>query len=131
MKYTEHKSQLISSRESSACALLNGLNGETFVAIAGGISSGLEVWNPQTDTVTMLTAEFPKRARYSGMLPFMISVNGAEELIYYEEVEDEEGSGIWRYQQRNNSWSQIGKLLTGRRNFVALPVSDIACPSKN
>ncbi len=131
MEYTEHKTQLIGSRSSSACALLIGPNGETLVALAGGVSPGLEVWNPQTDKVTMLTAEFPTRSRYEGMTPFMISVNGASELIYYEEVEDENRSGIWRYNQANNSWSQIGNLLIARKNFVALPVSDIACPTKH
>ena len=110
--------------------MLNGPNGETLVALAGGVSSGLEVWNPLSDSVTVLTAEFPIRSSYAGMAPFMISVNGANELIYYDEVEEEERSGIWRYHQGNNSWSQAGKLLIGRRNFVALPVTDIACPTK-
>ena len=131
MEYTEHKSQLTSSRISSACALLNGPNGEILVALAGGVSSGLEVWNPLSDSVTVLTAEFPIRSSYAGMAPFMISVNGANELIYYDEVEEEERSGIWRYHQGNNSWSQTGKLLFGRKNFVALPVIDIACPTKH
>jgi len=128
MEYTEHESQLYGTRTSSACALLNGVNGETLVAIAGGLSPGLEVWNPIDDTVRVLTAEFPKMSSYPYKTPFVQSVNGATELIYYEEFEKEGTSGVWRYFQGNNSWSKIGELLIARDDFVALPVSDIACP---
>ena len=76
MEYTEHKSQFTGTRKYSGCALLKGVAGETLVAIAGGLSPGLEVWNPQSDSVTTLTAEFPKKSSYGGAIPFMISVNG-------------------------------------------------------
>jgi hypothetical protein len=36
-----------------------GFNGEDLVAVAGGYSKGLEVWNPDDGTFKVLTEDFP------------------------------------------------------------------------
>jgi hypothetical protein len=59
-------------RRLSACALVKGQNGEDLVAVAGGSSAGMEVWNPLDGSVKLLT-DFPAAWPYG--FPQMISAN--------------------------------------------------------
>ena len=59
MTYTKHKPELGGDRRGSACAVVIGQNGEKLVAVAGGISSGMEAWNPADESVQILTTNFP------------------------------------------------------------------------
>ena len=59
MTYTKHKPELSGDRRGSACTVLTGQHGEKLVAVAGGISSGMEAWNPADESVQILTANFP------------------------------------------------------------------------
>ncbi len=127
MEYTIHPSEFSGNRASSVCGILKGANGETLIAVAGGISSGLEVWNPDDDSVKMLTPEFPKGYDFGS--PQLISVNGGDELIFYEAAHTDNTKGIWKYLSSNNSWYKIGEMLFPRNDFVVLPVEDLSCPS--
>jgi hypothetical protein len=76
--------------------MLKGINGEHLVAIAGGVSGGMEVWNPANGSVTTLNSTFPLR----GGGPQMIATNGNTELIFYESNESlGNPSGIWKFSQ--------------------------------
>ena len=109
MKYTKHTSRFTGKRKSSACSLLVNENGETLVAIAGGFSPGLEVWNPEDDSVRTLTPDFPLGS--SQGYEQMISVNGDTELIYYEaRINSTVPKVIWKYHQTNNR-ANLGKCF--------------------
>lgn len=130
MEYTKHPSEFSGNRASSVCGILKGANGETLIAVAGGISSGLEVWNPADDSVKMLTSDFPVG---NFEYPQMISVNRGDELILYEAASNvTDPKGIWKYISSNNSWNKIGEMLHPRNDFIVLPVDGLTCsPDKN
>ena len=119
MEYTSHSPQLKLNRVYSTCALLNGDNGEKVVAIAGGVSIGMEAWNPIDRTVKYLTSDFPPKD--NGGCSQMLSIQSGEQLILYKAGE------IWNYFQVNNSWIKIGNTIQKRVNFLALPVKKISC----
>jgi hypothetical protein len=76
--------------------MLKGINGEILVAIAGGYSAGIEVWNPADGSVKTLTSTFP----LSGPGPQMIAVNGNTELIFYASNERYDSpKGVWKFNQ--------------------------------
>jgi hypothetical protein len=91
MEYTKHTSRLIGERRLSACSLLKGSDGEVLVAIASGVSFGMEVWNPANGSVQMLTSDFPPR---TSEFPQLISVNDHSELIFYESYYPSQAKGI-------------------------------------
>ena len=45
-EYSKQPISLLGSRLLSSCALLKGRRGEPLVAVAGGSSKGMEIWNP-------------------------------------------------------------------------------------
>ena len=95
------------------------------VAIAGGNSDGIEVWNLANGSVTTLNSTFPLSAPH----PNMIAVNGNTELIFYEScISPGMPKGIWKFSQVNNTWAKIGEMLYKRMSFSALAVEDITCP---
>ena len=122
MTYTTHKPVLTGRSQYSSCALLKGDNEENLVAVAGGWSPGLEVWNPVDGSVKMLTPDFPEISNGS---PQMISIEQGRKLIYYD---TKPRTGIWHFELENKNWTKIGDLLVARGNFVALPVANITCP---
>ena len=129
MEYTKHSSQLSGDRRYSACALLKGENGESLVAVASGLSAGLEVWNPVDGSVKNLTLDFPLASEGS-RTPKMISIGDGSELIFYESIfTGDPIKGIWKYHLSNNTWTKLGEMIEGRDDFVVLPVEDVSCPS--
>ena len=126
MRYTRQKAQLTGDRRTSACALLKGKDGETLVAIAGGPTPGMEVWNPANGSVKTLTTDFPSGSGYGRQ---MLSVKGGSELIFYEfDWTSPFAKGIWRFSQVTGSWTKVGEMILARGNFVVLPVDGLACP---
>jgi hypothetical protein len=127
MEFTKHTVELNRSRTFSTCATITGSNGEKLVVVAGGYSSGMEVWNPIDKSVKILTSDFPL-ATGAG-LPQMISIKNGKELIFYEAAEkpESERNGIWKYDVATNTWTKIGEMKIARNDFVVLPVDDISC----
>jgi hypothetical protein len=129
MLYSLQSSRLIGNRDGAPCALLKGTNGEKLVAIAGGVSSGIEVWNPADGSVTTLNSTFPLADGYG---PQMIAINGNTELILYESSSSVDNpKGIWKFSQVTNLWTKIGEMMTDKCCFSALAVDGIICPSPN
>jgi len=127
MLYSLQSSRLIGNRDGAPCALLKGTNGEKLVAIAGGVSSGIEVWNPADGSVKTLNDTFPLAD--FGTHPQMIAANGNTELIFYESVFNAVTlCGIWKFSQVTNAWTKIGEMLEGRGYFSALPAVGLSCP---
>ena len=114
----------------STCAMVTGSNGEKLVVVAGGHSSGMEVWNPIDGSVNILTPDFPL-ATGAGLAQ-MISIKNGRELIFYEAAEkpESERNGIWKYDVGTNTWTKIGEMKIARNDFVVLPVDNIPCPWK-
>jgi hypothetical protein len=109
--------------------MLKGFNGETRVAIVGGASAGIEVWNPANGLVTILNSTFPLA---NGFGPQMIAINGNTELILYESSSSVDNpKGIWKFSQVTNLWTKIGEMMTDKCCFSALAVDGIICPSPN
>ena len=129
MEYTKHTSLLSDDRRFSACALLKGENGEKLIAVASGVSAGMEVWNPVDGSVKTLTPNFPPITEEM-RTPKMISINDGSELIFYEAVVRpfELARGVWKYSQSNNTWTKLGDMLFARDDFVVLPVEGVSCP---
>ena len=129
MNYTRHNISLQNDRSFSACALLKGVDGKNVVAIASGLSPGIEVWNPVNGSVQVLNSTFPQA--YSGIVqtPKLITVNNGSDLIFYEAFHEnvDANKGIWMFHQSNNSGSKIGDMLFPRDDFVAMPVTDLTC----
>jgi len=113
---------LIGNRQYTSCALVKGDNGEDFVAVAGGMSPGLEVWNLADGSVKMLTENFPQISNY---IPQMISIEQGRKLIYYDSRPQNE---IWQFDLDSRNWTKIGDLLVARVDFVVLSVPNIAFP---
>ena len=100
--------------------------GETLVAIAGGVTPGMEVWNPVDGSVKTLTTDFPSGSGYGRK---MIPVKGGSELIFYEfDWTSAFAKGIWKYTQSTNTWAKIGEMILARNSFAVLPVDGMACP---
>ena len=51
MQYTWHGDILQGNHEYGSCALLRGDDGIEVVAIASGLSSGIEIWNPVDESI--------------------------------------------------------------------------------
>jgi hypothetical protein len=128
MEFTKHKVELNRSRTMSTCAMVTGSNGEKLAVVAGGYSSGMEVWNPIDGSVNILTPDFP--LGNGGGLAQMISIKNGKELIFYEAAEkpESERNGIWKYDVATNTWTKIGEMKIARNDFVVLSVDDISCP---
>jgi hypothetical protein len=127
MQYTKHTAHLTGNRMLSACALLKGSNGNILVAVAGGPSPGMEVWNPVDDSVVTLTDNFPKNC--SREYPQMISVNKNTELIFYESSNSNgQPKGVWKYNTSTPTWTNIGHMLFLRGSFSVLPIDGVSCP---
>ena len=128
MQYTDHGEILQGDRQHSSCALLRGDDGTEVVAIASGLSSGIEIWNPADGSVKALNDTFPPTSG-SNQTPKIISVNSGLELIFYETWNPSafENKGIWKFHQCNNSWGKIGEMLFPRDDFAALPVTELTC----
>ena len=125
MHYTHHGDILQGNRQSSVCGLLKGGDGNEVVAIAGGLSSGIQVWNPVDGSVKVLNDTFPLLSKDR---PQLISVNNGLELIFYENFHDSTGEkGIWKFEASDNSWSKIGEMIFARDDFVALPITNLTC----
>jgi hypothetical protein len=126
LQYTKQTAQLNKNRKLSACALLKESNGKTLVAVASGISQGMEAWNPVDDSVVTLTSDFPLIA---SEYPPMLSVNGNTELIFYESSNSYgHPKGIWKYSTLTSNWTKIGDMLFPRGSFSVLPVDGVSCP---
>ena len=129
MAYSLQVSRLYADRSAGACAMLKGFNGETWVAIVGGASAGIEVWNPANGSVATLNSTFPLA---NGFGPQMIAINGNTELILYESSSSVDNpKGIWKFSQVTNLWTKIGKMMTDKCCFSALAVEGISCPNPN
>jgi hypothetical protein len=86
-----------------------GLNGETLVAIAGGASTGIEVWNPADGSVTILDHYFPTNFVH----PQMVAVNDGTELIFYESGDNlANPQNIWKFSQVMYFWLRGSTLCT-------------------
>jgi hypothetical protein len=104
MAYSLQVSRLNADRSAGACAMLKGVNEETWVAIVGGASAGIEVWNPADGSVTTLNSTFPLADGYG---PQMIAVNGNKELILYESSASVDNpKGIWKIQSSHQQLDQ-------------------------
>jgi hypothetical protein len=85
------------------------MNGEKLVAIAGGSTTGIEVWNPVDGSVKTLNSTFP----LTGPGAQMIAVNGDTELIFYESSRmPGSPQGIWKFSQ------VLLKLQYSRHRFM-------------
>ncbi len=86
-----------------------GLNGETLVAIAGGASTGIEIWNPADGSVTILDHYFPTNFVH----PQMVAVNDDTELIFYESGDNlANPQNIWKFSQVMYFWLWGSNLCT-------------------
>ena len=128
MQYTWHGDILQDDRQFGSCALLRGDDGNEVVAIASGLSSGIEIWNPVDGSIKLLNDTFPPISEINST-PKLISVNRGLELIFYEtwHFHADENKGIWKFHPSDNSWSKIGELLFARDDFAALPVNKLTC----
>ena len=126
MEYSLLDEKLNSEHKYGTCQKIRGANGETLVAIASGISAGLETWNSEARTVTNISPDFPP---LSGDFksPKMLAIKGGAELIYYATGSGEVEKPIYKYFVANNTWIEVGEMLFGRDDFMALPVRDISC----
>ena len=126
LEYTVHNEELINEHQYGACALARGPRGEPLVAFASGTTAGLEIWDPESGTVTNVSPDFPP---ISGDVqsPKLVAVKGGSELIYYETGTTEVAKPIYKYFVANNTWLRVGDMLVGRDDFFALPVRDITC----
>ena len=122
MKYTKHSLELQGDRQYSSCALLNGKNGEKLIALAieGGYSTKLAVWNPNNGLIETVLSGIPE-------VTGMVSVKRGEELSVYQNYGTWGGDGIYKYVRTDNFHTRIGQLLTPRKWTVDLPVTGLSC----
>ena len=107
----------------TSIAMLNGKNGEKLVALAieGGYSPKLAVWNPNNGLIEAVLSSFPA-------VTGMVSVNRGEELIVYQNYGSWGGDGIYKYVRTDNFYTHLGQLLNPRSWTVVLPVTGMSCP---
>ena len=132
LTYTKHETELIRDRRWTSCALLRGSKGEPLVVIAGGISEGTEVWNPQDGTIELIVDDFPHITSIPNGHARMVSINEESDLLlyggHYVKTPGFSVSTIWKFSGLNNTWSEYGNMLGPRNDHVILAVNDISCP---
>ena len=103
-------------------------DGQKVVAIASGVSSGMEIWNLTDESVKTLTSGFPP-ASGDNQTPQMLSIKNGQSLIFYESwlYNTNQNKGIYQYSAEDNDWTQIGEMLDARDDFIALPVKGLKC----
>ena len=129
LTYTKHETELIRDRKWTSCALLRGSNVEPLVVIAGGISEGTEVWNPQDGTIELIVDEFPPIISIPNGHARMVSINEESDLLLYGgNYNGTTMNTIWKFSGSTNSWSEFGTMLTSRDDHLVLPIDEISCP---
>ena len=133
MQYSLH-SRFTGQRKYHACAKVKDSNGDILVAVAGGNSPGLEVWNPQTNVVMTLDSNFPPSTGFVST-PTLMTVKDSSTLIYYQAQQIYLGpsqtaltSQIYKFSMVGRNWTKIGQLLDDRNDFTVLPVEGLSCP---
>ena len=129
MTYTKHPEELKRERVYSSCALLEDENGAPLVAVAGGDSKGMEIWNPKDGTVTTQIEVLPPEGGSSVGLQDaqLVSINEGRELLLYGGRADSVSNGIWKFSLAENTWSKVGTMLIPREELIVLPVKGIHC----
>ena len=129
LTYTKHETELIRDRRWTSCALLRGSKGEPLVVIAGGISEGTEVWNPQDGTIELIVDDFPHITSIPNGHARMVSINEESDLLLYGgNYNGTTMNTIWKFSGSTNSWSEFGTMLTIRDDHLVLPIDEISCP---
>jgi hypothetical protein len=104
---------LIRDRKLGTCGLIMGKDGELLVAIIGGIQKGMEVWNPWTKAVELLSDVIPPEQ--DGIIGLtgskMVSPKRGQEIILYGGFHGSSYlDGIWKYYASNDTWERYFPL---------------------
>jgi len=88
--------------------LIKAKDGSQVVAIIGGFEKGMEVWNPQTREVKLLSDEIPPEggASYGVRAAEILPINDRTELIFYGGYDRSHNDEIWKYTVDTNSWTK-------------------------
>ena len=124
--------QFSARRWKSACTLMTSQNGEQVIVVAGGIhvnSKGMEMWNPNDHTVTLLATLLPNESEKSLGLNHaqLVPIKGGSEMLMYGGWQGDYQDGIWKFNLAEGSWDLHGKLLRAREEHAVLPISGIMC----
>lgn len=132
LTYTRQSEKLIGRRWKSSCAAIKNSDGDTLVAIAGGLhrdGKGLEIWSPTDRTVKLVSEVLPTETSKSFGLNHaqLVSINDGKELLLYGGFQGSYQGEIWKFTEKDSSWIKVGDLLLGREEHVVLPVVAVDC----
>jgi len=98
------------NRVFSSCELIKDKDGQQVVLIVGGYERGMELWNPQTNEVKLLSDVIPPEGggSYGIRAAEILPINDRSELIFYGGVKesDSDSDEIWKYTVDTNSWTK-------------------------
>ena len=132
LTYSRQPEKLVGRRWKSACAILKNSNGDSLVAIAGGLhpdGKGLEIWSPLDGTVKLVSKLLPTETSKSLGLNHaqLVPINNGRELLLYGGYQGSFQNEIWKFSEKDSSWIKVGDLLLGREEHVVLPVASVKC----
>ena len=132
LTYSRQTEKLIGRRWKSSCAVIKNSDGDTLVAIAGGLhrdGKGLEIWSPTEGTVKMVSNVLPTENSKSFGLNHaqLVAINGGRELLLYGGFQGSYQGEIWKFTEKDSGWLKVGDMLLGREEHVVLPVANVKC----
>ena len=127
--YTTNPFLLLRSRIGSACAVIKGTDGFSRVAVIGGESKGMEIWNPNDGTIEMVTDELPlEETSTKGIMHSeALAINEGSEVLLFGGNKGSDHQGIWKYSVTENTWTRVGSLLAARSGHIVLPITNVSC----
>lgn len=136
LTYSKQVEKLIGRRWKSACALMKNSNGDSLIAVAGGIhpdGKGLEIWSPTDGIVKLVSEILPTETSQSLSLNHgqLVPINNGREVLLYGGYQGSFQSDIWKFSEKDSSWTKVGNMLVGREEHVVLPVADVQCKSQS
>ena len=104
-----------------------------FLQFLGGENAqGMELWNPETGSVTQISAQMPQEAALpttNGLMQHrMMSINYNTELVIVGGFTTNAIADVWRYKYSTNSWKKLGVLSTTITQHASFLVYNVSCP---
>jgi hypothetical protein len=58
----------------------------------------------------------------------LIPIKGGTELLLYGGYQGQYQGEVWKFSEKDSSWTKHGDMLLAREEHTVLPISKIVCP---
>jgi len=91
----------------------------------------MEIWNPVDGSVQTIAALLPQEKinQQPLLAAKMISIENNTEVVFFGgKISNNYISEVWKYTYSNDSWQQLGNLLSPRCQNALIIVPGLKCP---